>query len=133
MAVSIDALLYNLQQRMTMVIIILHNFDELIPGKASGYDKPFFEALNGIASRNDLSLLCVSTDLASAGPLDIQPLRLPRLTQDEVIAELSRRRPADEAIRWPALASWITTQPAPYTVLEDSEPFHHAILSNDQS
>jgi hypothetical protein len=115
---SMKSLLDQLPQVADRTLIILHNFDELQPGKASGYDDAFFAALNGMRGRDGIALLCVSEQVPEASPLQVEALPLPPLTPEQLMAELARRNVPAPPKSWPNIAKWLANQPAPYSLLK---------------
>jgi hypothetical protein len=118
---SMEALLDRLPQMAGRTLIVLHNFDELNPCLASGYDDAFFEALNGIHERVGIALLCVCEQVPEAWPLQIESIHLPPLTPEQLMAELARRNFAVPPESWPDIANWLAVQPAPYSLLEQPD------------
>lgn len=115
---SLDGLIDRLPQLSERTLIILHNFDELQPGRISGYDDAFFETLNGIRKRPGIALLCVSERLPENWPLHIETVPLPPLTPDQILAELTRRNVPAQPESWPEIASWLAGKPEPYSLLD---------------
>jgi len=118
---TLEALLDRLASDHAATLIILHNFDELQPGEASGYDDPFFMGLNSIANRETIALLCISEQLPNTWPLQIEALPLPPLNRLQLLDELYRRQPPGTADKWPEIAAWLASQDAPYTLLDQPE------------
>jgi hypothetical protein len=118
---SLEDLLDRLAQRPGRTLIILHNFDELQPGPASGFDDAFFAALNATRGRSGIALLCVTEHMPTDWPLHLDSMPLPPLGPDQILAELARRDPPVPQDTWAAIADWMAGQPAPYALLEQPE------------
>ncbi|MFK5970243.1 MAG: hypothetical protein QM487_09025 [Candidatus Marithrix sp.] len=84
-------------------ILILHHFDELLNNSNIDYDTSFFDQLNSIKDCKKISLLCVTSESHDQSVvciknkvnryswLDLDKIRLPRLTYDEIMVELKYR------------------------------------------
>ncbi|MDT8376885.1 MAG: hypothetical protein RQ867_09175 [Mariprofundaceae bacterium] len=120
---SMGELLDHLEGSRKKHLLILHNFDELQQGEASGYAGEFFDQLGSINSRATISLLCVS-ETACGFPLQSSPLQLPPLTSAQLLAELARRSPQMTQTELMPLAESLAAEAAAYTALESMVSVH---------
>ncbi|HHB91668.1 MAG TPA: hypothetical protein ENK59_00455 [Thioploca sp.] len=84
-------------------ILILHHFDELLNNSNIDCDTSFFDQLNSIKDCKKISLLCVTNQAHDQSViciknevnryswLDLDKIRLPKLTYDEIMVELKYR------------------------------------------
>jgi hypothetical protein len=103
-----------LEQLPRQTLIILHNFDELQPGEASGFDARFFAALNGMDKHAGLALLCVCESIPPELQRSIEACSLPPLTGKEIANELALRGVAATSEQIESIAH----SPAPYSAIE---------------
>lgn len=133
---SFSPLLDQLTKAKQNVLIILHNFDELRECSAaiSGYNCDFFNDLNSIRQRTNISLLSVceqhhanyllqhdGSEL-SGSSLVSELLQLPALTHQQLLAELVRRTLPVRENDLPELTDWLLKQTAPYSILDRLNP-----------
>lgn len=116
---TLEALSKHLVQGNRRWLIILHNIDELHPGNSSGFNDSFFNALNSIAGLSAVALLCVSEYPVGDWPLSTDPLPLPPLSVEQLQAEIKRRNPGGSESERESLASWLSQQAAPYSLLDE--------------
>jgi len=128
---NFKTLLNNIEKQHEKSLLILHNFDDLRADNdiSIGYDQHFFQALNSIQQRCTMALLCVSTAphdhyrLHADGSenkhahINARPIALPRLSQQQLIAELQRRDPSQTEDELHVLSANLLLQAASYSAL----------------
>ena len=95
-------------------LFILHNFELL-------GDQTLIPWLNKIKLVPRLSLLTVSEDESSQVLLDIEALKLPAVSKDELMAEITFRQ-LDGKLSAAQIASWLLQQHSPYSLLDQLQP-----------
>lgn len=113
---ELEHLFAHLEQQHPLTLITFHNFDALHQSKTSGFDANFFDLLNSIEQRPQLSLLTVSESSTNQS-LKSRPLLLPALTSEQLASELKRQLPKLSADEMMQLANILEPDPAPYTAL----------------
>ncbi len=128
----------GLERRKTRYALLLGNYDALLdnPGMDGAYDVDFFDDLNAIKSKDNVSLLCTSRCAHNTLPvfidrksfrnswLALEKEHLPALTEAQVTAEL-KRQVTESRWQWlentaddrDKLTTAIYKHPMPYALL----------------
>ncbi|GAV19875.1 hypothetical protein MMIC_P0833 [Mariprofundus micogutta] len=134
---NLAELLDGMTQKACQTLLILHNFDEIRNSQAiaGGYNTTFFQALNSIQERQNMSLLCVCEQVLDhhlihadgsevrRSNLTCQLLALPELNPAQLMAELQRNNIAllDET-ELVALSGWLADHSSPCSILDNLNP-----------
>lgn len=113
------------------LFILMHNFDALLgtPDVASQYNVAFYDALNYVKNRPNIALVCATQQphdrsvvfvegaLHRTSWIDLEPMRLPVLTHEEIVLEVKRQLPDILMKDRSALIEVIRKHKTPYKLL----------------